>query len=154
MHTFCIQTLVDVGNPGDTMKTFPFTSATGVLVNDRQTLEVVRSQKANFITLQQVLQLRSNITWELDPERGTLQNEMVGSFYEGSQSIWRFVWQVEQADVYTVAGDPIGGLLDDFHQVPINAFLQETVTFPANCFDTKDHKFKNTQFLYLGPTDK
>ena len=154
MHTFCIQTLVDIGNPGDTKKSFPFTSGTGVLVNNKNTLDLIRGQYNNFVTTQQLLQMRSNISWELDPMQGTTQKEQVGSFYEGSQSIWRFVWQVEQADVYSVAGNPIGGLLEDFHQVPVNAFLQETVTFPANCFDTMDEKYKNTQFTYLGPADK
>lgn len=157
MHTFCIQTLVDIGNPGDTRRPFPFTSGTGVLVNDRDTLELVRSQQANLVTLRQLLQLRANIMWETDPERSTTKKieNLFGSFYrEGTHNVWGFLWHTEQAGVYNVDGDPVGGLINDFDMVPVNAFCQETVTFPANCFNTTDPKFKNTVFMDLGPLDK
>ena len=157
MHTFCIQTLVDIGNPGDTRRPFPFTSKTGVLVDDRDTLELVRAQQSNFVTLQQLLQLRSNIMWETDPERSTTKKteNLFGSFYrEGTHNVWGFLWHTEQAGVYNVDGDPVGGLINDFDMVPVNAFCQETVTFPANCFNTTDPKFKNTVFMDLGPADK
>jgi hypothetical protein len=157
MHTFCIQTLVDIGNPGDTRRSFPFTSGTGVLVNDRDTMELVRSQQANFVTLRQLLQLRSNITWEIDPEKiaKPLVGSAFGSFYrEGNHNVWAFLWHTEQAGVYSTDGDSVGGLINDFDMVPVNAFCQETVTFPANCFNTTDPKFKNTVFMDLGPKDK
>ena len=157
MNTFCIQTLVDIGNPGDTRREFPFTSSTGVLVNDRDTLELVRSQQSNFVTLQQLLQLRSNIIWEIDPEKSSvkLSEWPFGSFYrEGTHNTWAFMWHTEQAGVYNMDGDPVGGLTNDFDMVPVNAFCQETVTFPANCFNTTDPKFKNTVFMDLGPLDK
>ena len=157
MHTFCIQTLVDIGFPGDTRRPFPFTSNTGVLVDNKDTLDLVRAQHNNFVTTQQLLQMRSNITWDIIPERSSqkLADRSFGSFYrEGKQNVWAFAWHAEQTDVYNVDGDPVGGLVADFHQVPVNAFCQETVTFPANCFDTTDPKFKNTVFMDLGPVDK
>ena len=157
MNTFCIQTLVDIGNPGDTRRPFPFTSGTGVLVNDRDTLELARSQQANFVTLKQLLQLRSNIVWEIDPERSSTKKteNLFGSFYrEGTHNVWGFLWHTEQAGVYNADGDPVGGLINDFDMVPVNAFCQETVTFPANCFNTTDPRFKNTVFMDLGPADK
>jgi hypothetical protein len=157
MHTFCIQTLVDIGNPGDTRRPFPFTSDTGVLVNDRDTLELVRSQQANFVTMKQLLQLRSNITWDIEPEKipNSLTDNSFGSFYrEGNHTVWAFVWHTEQAGVYNSDGNSVGGLINDFDMVPVNAFCQETVTFPANCFNTTDPKFKNTLFMDLGPLDK
>ena len=157
MHTFCIQTLVDIGNPGDTRRAFPFTSGTGVLVNDRDTLELVRAQQSNFVTLQQLLQLRSNITWEIEPEKSSvkLSNSLFGSFYrDGTHNLWAFMWHTEQSGVYSTNNNAVGGLINDFDMVPVNAFCQETVTFPANCFNTTDPKFKNTVFLDCGPTDK
>jgi hypothetical protein len=157
MHTFCIQTLVDIGNPGDTRRPFPFTSGTGVLVNDRDSLELVRSQQANFVTMKQLLQLRSNITWDMEPEKiaNSLTGSAFGSFYrESNHNVWAFVWHTEQSGVYSADGDPVGGLINDFDMVPVNAFCQETVTFPANCFNTTDHKFKNTVFMDMGPADK
>jgi hypothetical protein len=157
MHTFCIQTLVDIGNPSDIRRTFPFTSNTGVLVDNRDTLDLVRAQLSNFTTMQQLLQMRANITWEIDPERVSekLSDWSFGSFYrEGTHNIWVFAWHVEQNDVYSMDGDPAAGLIEDFDRVPVNAFCQETVTFPANCFHTTDSKFKNTVFMDLGPVDK
>jgi len=157
MHTFCIQTLVDIGSPGDIRRPFPFTSKTGVLVNDRDTLELVRAQHNNFITLLQLLQLRSNITWNLHPviDKKSTKDFHFGSFYsEGIHNVWSFTWHTEQEDVYSSNDDTMGGLILDFHQVPINAFCQETVTFPANCFNTVDTKFKNTVFMDLGAEDK
>ena len=68
--------------------------------------------------------------------------------------MWAFMWHTEQAGVYNADGDPVGGLTNDFDMVPVNAFCQETVTFPANCFNTTDPKFKNTVFMDLGPVDK
>ena len=157
MHTFCIQTLVDIGHPGDTRRPFPFTSKTGVLVDNRDSLDLVRAQHSNFVTAQQLLQMRANITWESAPERSALKlaDRSFGSFYrEGQHNVWLFAWHVEQTDVYNIGGDPVAGLVADFHQVPVNAFCQETVTFPANCFNTTDPRFKNTVFLDCGPADK
>jgi hypothetical protein len=157
MHTFCIQTLVDIGNPGDTRRTFPFTSSTGVLVDDRDTLDLVRAQHNNFVTTQQLLQMRSNINWTDIPARSSqkLTDGSFGSFYrEGSHNVWLFAWHVEQNDVYNIDSDPVAGLIEDFDLVPVNAFCQETVTFPANCFNTTDPRFKNTVFMDLGPEDK
>ena len=157
MHTFCIQTLVDIGNPGDTRRTFPFTANTGVLVQDRDTLELVRAQHSNFTTMQQLLQIRSNIAWADLPARSSerLADWSFGTFYrEGTHMVWVFAWHVEQNDVYSINNDPVAGLIEDFDLVPVNAFCQETVTFPANCFNTTDTQFKNTVFMDLGAVDK
>ena len=157
MHTFCIQTLVDIGNPGDTRRTFPFTANTGVLVQDRDTLELVRAQHSNFTTMQQLLQIRSNIAWSDLPARSAerLADWSFGTFYrENTHNVWVFAWHVEQNDVYSINNDPVAGLIEDFDLVPVNAFCQETVTFPANCFNTTDTQFKNTVFMDLGAVDK
>ena len=157
MHTFCIQTLVDIGNPGDTRRPFPFTANTGVLVDNRDTLELVRAQHSNFTTMQQLLQIRSNIAWTDLPVRSSerLAEWSFGTFYrENTHNVWVFAWHVEQNDVYSINSDPVAGLIEDFDLVPVNAFCQETVTFPANCFNTTDAQFKNTVFMDLGAVDK
>lgn len=157
MHTFCIQTLVDIGNPGDTRRLFPFTANTGVLVDSRHTLELVRAQHSNFTTMQQLLQIRSNIAWADLPARSAerLADWSFGTFYqEGTHNVWVFAWHVEQDDVYSINSDPVAGLIEDFDLVPVNAFCQETVTFPANCFNTTHAQFKNTVFMDLGAVDK
>ena len=157
MHTFCIQTLVDIGNPGDTRRTLPFTANTGVLVDNRDTLELVRAQHSNFTTMQQLLQIRSNIAWTDLPVRSSerLAEWSFGTFYrENTHNVWVFAWHVEQNDVYSINHDPVAGLIEDFDMVPVNAFCQETVTFPANYFNTTDAQFKNTVFMDLGAVDK
>jgi hypothetical protein len=157
MHTFSIVTLVDIGNPGNVKLPFPFTSKTGVLVDDKETLETVRLQKSNFTTLQQLIQLRANVEWKNEPAKHqvNLKDMEFGSFYrEGKHSVWIFAWQIEQTEVYAENGNPVGGLTADFNLIPTHSFLQETVTFPSNCFNTQDPKFKNTYFIDLGPVDK
>ena len=127
MHTFCIQTLVDIGNPGDTRRTFPFTANTGVLVDNRDTLELVRAQHSNFTTMQQLLQIRSNIAWSDLPARSAerLADWSFGTFYrEGTHNVWVFAWHVEQNDVYSINSDPVAVLIEDFDLVPVNAFCQ------------------------------
>jgi hypothetical protein len=157
MHNFCIITLVDIGNPGNTTLPFPFTSSTGVLVDSKDTLETVRLQKANFVTVQQLIQLRANVDWDHDPVKQSvdLKEFHFGSFYkEGKQNIWSFTWRTEQTGAYSDGDNGVAGLITDFDLIPTHGFLQETVTFPANCFNTQDTKFKNTYFIDIGPTDK
>lgn len=157
MHNFCIITLVDIGNPGDTSLTFPFKSQTGVLVDGKETLDLVKLQKANFVTTQQLAQLRTNIDWDQNPTKQMLDVNKFhfGSFYkEGRQNVWSFVWRTEQKDSYRDGEDPVAGLTQDFNLIPVHSFLQESVTFPSNCFNTLDPKFKNTYFIDLGPEDK
>jgi hypothetical protein len=104
------------------------------------------------------LQLRANITWEIDQLEVLtvkLSEWPFGSFYrDGSHNMWAFAVAHGTGGVYNIDGDPVAGLINDFDMVPVNAFCQETVTFPANCFNTTDPKFKNTVFMDLGPVDK
>lgn len=157
MHNFGIITLIDIGNPGNIKLPFPFTSKTGVLVDGKQTLETVRLQKANFVTVQQLIQLRANIEWDNDPVKQSIDMKdfHFGSFYkEGKQNVWSFTWRTEQTDAYRDGDNTVAGLIGDFDLIPTHGFLQETVTFPSNCFNTSDTKFKNTYFIDLGAMDK
>lgn len=157
MHNFGIATLIDIGNPGDTQRSFPFTSTTGILVDNKETLETVRLQKANFITVQQLIQLRANIEWDNDPIKQSMDPSKCefGSFYtEGQQNVWTFTWRTEQTDAYSDGDNKVAGLGADFDLIPTHSFLQESVTFPSNCFNTTDPKFKNTYFIDLGSEDK
>lgn len=155
MYSFAIQTLIDITDNGDIKKDFPFKSLSGDLIHDTHSLAVARNQNANFTTLKQLLQVRGNITWKNPPVRSEIvlsQDKIFGTQYEGKASVWTFVWEVEQSDVYNdfELKTPCGALITDFDYVPIIAFCKESVTFPANAFITQDPKFKNTQFTYLG----
>ena len=156
MYKYCIQTLVDISDPGELNKQFPFTTKGGDLVQDKETLSLAKYQKSNFTTLIQLLQMRGNIIYSEGPLRMTtpVDKWKLGNFYSGNQLMWFFTWMVEQSDTYEQDTDPVGSLITDFDSVPVNAFCKESVTFPANAFLTTDHKFKNTQFTYLGVENK
>ena len=153
MYSFAIQTLVDITENGNLKKEFPFKTLSGELIHDKHSLEIARNQNSNFTTLVQLLQMRSNIVWDKPPIRSELvltQDRTFGSHYEGKANCWTFMWQTEQSEIYNDMGTSCGSLVTDFDCVPILTFCKESVTFPANTFITQDHKFKNTQFTYLG----
>lgn len=156
MHSYTITTLVDITENGVLRSQFPFTTKSGELVHDSATLAIARNQQANFTTVLQMLQMRSNITWEITPQRMTdsVANYRFGTAYEGRHTIWQFTWQVEQAGVYEFDNDQVGGLVEDFDTIPIVNFCKETAAFPKNVFITQDSKYINTYFNPATDLDK
>ena len=148
MHSYTITTLVDITENGVLRDKFPFTTKSGELVHDAATLAVAKNQQANFTTLIQLLQMRSNIDWEHTPKKqiDNVANWRFGSVYEGRHAIWQFDWRVEQSEVYAVEGNSVGGLIEDFDQIPMINFCKETATFPRKVFDTQDPRYINTYF--------
>jgi len=148
MHTYCITTLVDITENGVLRNQFPFKTKSGELVHDGATLIIARNQQANFTTLLQLLQMRSNIAWEDTPRKqiDSVANWRFGSVFEGRHTIWQFEWQAEQSEVYAFDGDPVGGLIQDFDQIPIINFCKEAAAFPRNVFNTHDPRYINTYF--------
>ena len=151
MHTYSITTLVDITENGVLRNQFPFKTKSGELVHDGATLAIARNQQSNFTTLIQLLQMRSNIAWETTPVKQTdpVANWRFGSVFEGRHTIWQFEWQVEQDGVYAFDGDPVGGLIEDFDQIPIINFCKETAAFPRNVFNTLDPQYINTYFTKI-----
>ena len=156
MYSYSIYTLVDISNPGNLQKNFPFTTKSREVVTDKETLFRAKNQLANFTTMLQTLQLRSNIEFEEIPvlNNSLLKEHLFGNFYENKQNVWQFSWQTERADLYIKNDDVIEGLVEDFNYIPINAFCKESVTFPQNAFITNDIKFKNTYFKFHGFINK
>jgi len=151
MHTYCITTLVDITENGVLRNQFPFKTKSGELVHDGATLAIARNQQSNFTTLIQLLQMRSNIDWESTPvkQMDNIVNWRFGSVFEGRHTIWQFEWQVEQSEVYAFDSDPVGGLIEDFDQIPIINFCKETAAFPRNVFNTQDPRYINTYFTKI-----
>ena len=151
MHQYMIHTLVDITQHGDLKKTFPFTSKSGELIHDKDSLLVAKNQQSNFTTLLQTLQLRGNIVWEHTPIKihENIANMRFGTAYFGKHYIWNFMWQVEQSALYESENDRYGQLKDDFDIVPIINFCKETATFPASAFITQDPATLNTYFSYV-----
>ncbi len=156
MHTFALHTLVDITENGVLKSEFPFTTKSGELVHDRDSLITARNQQANFTTLLQLLQIRGNITWEQPPSKlhENIVNWRFGTAYTGRHMIWTFLWQTEQMDVYAFDADRVGKLIEDFDQVPVVNFCKETATFPASAFITQDTKTINTYFTHMAEMDK
>ncbi len=156
MHQYMIHTLVDITQHGDLKKTFPFTSKSGELIHDKDSLLVAKNQQSNFTTLLQTLQLRGNIVWEHPPIRihENIANMRFGTAYFGKHYIWNFMWQVEQEEVYSLNQDKYGQLKDDFDIVPVINFCKETATFPASAFITTDPRTLNTYFSYVPEENK
>ena len=171
MHEYRLHTLVDITLNGNLKKTFPFTSTSGDVIHDKQSLAMARDQNSNFNTMLQLLQMRGNITWEQPPEKiemPNLGNHGFGSYYEGQHTIWNFQFFTEQAGVYGDVVDPTQGLVDDFGLVPIMAECRNTANFPVQTFITKELQgtdsqkvigalaggIINTYFSYAGPIDK
>ena len=157
MYEYRIHTLVDITDNGNLKKTFPFQTASGDVIHDKNSLSIAKNQNSNFATMVQLLQMRANITWEHPPKRmemQTLGNHGFGSFYEGKHTTWHFQFFTEQLEVYGDADDPTAQLKDDFNLVPIINFCKETATFPTNTFITSDPRTINTYFSYSGIYNK
>ena len=157
MHEYRIHTLVDITNNGNLHQQFPFKTQSGEVIHDKHSLSIAKNQNSNFNTMIQLLQMRGNITWEVNPQRvepQTLANHGFGSFYEGKHNTWHFQFFVEPAGVYGDIHDPTKLLHDDFHNVPVVSFCKETATFPLSTFDTRTPATINTYFSYAGPIDK
>ena len=156
MHTFAIHTLVDITENGLLKAEFPFTTKSGELVHDADTLTVARNQQSNFTSLLQLLQIRGNIVWEQSPIKihENIANWRFGSAYEGRHMIWTFIWHVEQQEVYSKDNDRVGQLMEDFDQIPIVNFCKETAAFPARAFITQDPQTINTYFTHIAESDK
>jgi len=152
MHTYSLTTLVDITENGLLRAQFPFTTKSGELIHDAHSLSIARNQQTNFTTLIQLLQLRSNIIWEKTPRREevVMDQTQFGRVYEGKHTVWHFVWQVEQEDLYLFDDEVVGRLLEDFDKIPIINFCKETATFPLNAFLTQDIQTRNIIFNYLG----
>ena len=92
MFEYKIHTLVDITNNGNLKQAFPFKTLAGDVVHDKDSLAIARNQNNNFTTLIQTLQLRSNISWEINPQKlnGPIANYKFGPAYEGVQNSWHW----------------------------------------------------------------
>jgi hypothetical protein len=157
MYEYRVHTLVDITNNGNLAKKFPFQTFSGDVIHDKHSLAIARNQNSNFNTMIQLLQMRGNVTWEIQPERiemPSLGNHGFGKFYQGKHTVWNFQFFVEQAGVYGEGDHATENLLQDFHNVPVVSFCKETATFPLSTFDCLNTETINTYFSYAGPTDK
>jgi hypothetical protein len=126
-------------------------TATGVTRgNDSDSLG--RNQQRNWETVVQCMGLRTqpqniHIPGAMELE---LSGMAFGDFYTGIQRVWTWSWSVESNGVYDLPVKPLGGLLQDFEQVPIITGLTETARFMLPIFYPYG-TIKNIYFMQIHP---
>lgn len=106
-------------------------------------------QEQNLNTLIQVVSLRAN---PLQIETTLLGNQDLSEYdfgedFGGNHNVWKFVFKVEQQDIFTNRNGELGGLEDDVHNCPIINDLMESCKINPAVFDSKNPKTKNIYFI-------
>ena len=98
---------------------------------------IERDQQRNWETVVQCMGLRTQPQHITLPEPSLFTDIEIaefGDFYTGSQRVWTWTWAVESSGIYDLPGKPLGGLMQDFEQVPIITGLTETAKFMLPIF--------------------
>jgi hypothetical protein len=105
-----------------------------------------QNQYKNWITLQQCIGLRSNISFESLPEVEELDIKGLGfgNRYKGKHKVWTFTFYPDRSNAYDDgSGNLVALLLNDLHQVPVIENLTETINTTKAVFDLEDPQHKN-----------
>ena len=86
-------------------------------------------QQQNYMTLINVLGLRTNITPVKTPSSSVLDNSAFGT---KGQKVWEFIFSVESED-----STSIEAMVEDFNLIPFVNNLTESVTFKTPVFQTQ-----------------
>jgi hypothetical protein len=118
MNTYEIVTLVDI---------------TRTQARREEVDTVKKAQQANFDSLRQAIELRSNVEWLEDPAAtlGSLPSA------NGKARYWTWQFTVEREAVFEANGDPVALLHQDINGVPVIAGLEETVDLTPSAFLTE-----------------
>lgn len=132
MRTIEIQTLIDIT---DTKVNRP-----------RSGKQLEHDQFRNFTTLQQCLELRSNIIFDSVPEVEVkdIKDLGFGTAYKGKHKVWTFRFVPERTGAYSQNGQEFGSLVDDINGVPVIQKLTETINIDKAFFELKDKVTTNT----------
>lgn len=139
MQTIEIKTLIDITNTK--------------VIRPNQGTQQELDQQRNFITLNQCIELRSIISYELPPKAESVDIKSLGfgTNYKGKHKVWTFKFSPDRDHAYFDGSDnPVGSLVNDLHEVPVIKNLTETVNIDKAIFDLKDPLLKNT-IITAGP---
>ena len=91
-------------------------------------------QQANFDSLRQAIELRSNVEWNKDPARheGALPEP-----FDGRGAYWTWEFETEREDLFLQDDDPVALLKHDLHGVPVIDGLNNTVIVDPAAFQTQ-----------------
>ncbi len=111
-------------------------TATGV-TRYRPDQEFERNQHRNWETVLQTLGLRTQpmmIEGPIVTESNLADGWEFGEYYQGRHKIWAWTFAVEHRDVFLIDNDSLGGLYQDFEQIPVITGLSETARFMLPIF--------------------
>jgi hypothetical protein len=99
--------------------------------------DIARNQQRNWETVLQCIGLRTQPQHIQEPLESTVCDISItefGDMYSGEQKLWSWSWAIEGEGIYDLPGKPLGGLQNDFEQVPIVTYLTETARFMLPIF--------------------
>lgn len=110
-------------------------TATGV-IRSHDVDNVKRNQQRNWETVLQCIGLRAQPHNLTEPQFTDIDTKgfQFGDLYTGVQRVWTWSWTVDQSEVYDLNNKSMGGLIQDFEQVPIIVGLEETARFMLPIF--------------------
>ena len=80
-------------------------------------------QQSNFNSLVQAIGLRSNVTWQNDPQE---RSGRLPEPFDGRGTYWDWDFEVEQEQIFEKDNDPVGLLKEDINGVPVVTDLKES----------------------------
>jgi hypothetical protein len=129
-------------------------TATGV-TRSTEIEQLERNQQRNWETVIQCLGLRTQphmiqVPIILEQELHGPGGFEFGDMYTGVHRVWYWMWATERVDVYDLPNKTLGGLQEDFEQVPVVTHLSETARFMLPIFYPHG-TIKNIYFKQINP---
>lgn len=119
------------------------------VTNARSTEVKQYNQQQNLNTLIQLIGLRSQpIQMSITVlETQDLVDYEFGNSFKGLHTVWKFEFASEHLQVYEKDNDPVFFLKEDCDGAAFTPYLDETVNFLSNTFETLDPTSVNIYFL-------
>lgn len=95
--------------------------------------ELRRHQQANFNSLRQTIELRSNVEWRKDPQ---MKEGRLPEPFDGRAAHWIWEFENERDDLFLRDGDQCALLREDLQGVPVIAGLTETAEITPAAIQT------------------
>jgi hypothetical protein len=96
--------------------------------------KVKHYQQANFDSLRQAIELRSNVEWNRDPQ---CCNGRLPSPFEGRAAYWIWEFENEREDLFLRDRDQTALLKEDLQGVPVITGLKETADISPAAIQTQ-----------------
>ncbi len=109
------------------------------------------NQQQNLNTLVQCIGMRSQ-PLDIRVERFEAQDVVdyaFGTAYSGLHTVWKFDFSSEHSNVFTQDDNNVYFLKQDCNRIAFTPYLDETVNFLNNIFNTKSDEYINLYFIKL-----